>query len=125
MLFKKMMTKWKEMAEESIRLMFMFPAERRYYLWKKAALEAKEKGLTATCIMCDEPIFPGEFVAVGTLNDKQVMAHAGFHYALDNSDPIMCETGAIGVGYWNGKEVEGIGECAAAKAPRTGETVAY
>jgi hypothetical protein len=125
MLFKKMMAKWKEGIEENIRLMFMFPAERRYHLWKKAALEAKEKGLTATCITCSGPIFPGEFVAVGTLNGKQVMSHAGFHYALDNPDPVICETGAIGVGHWNGKEVEGIGESAAAKAMRTGKPVAY
>ena len=125
MFFKKMLAEWKEGVKENIRFIFMLPQERHYYLWKKAALEAKEKGLTATCVICGELICPGEFVAISTTGGKQEMVHAGFHYAMDNSDPVMCETGSLGVGYWNGKEVEGIEESAAAKTFRTGKKVTY
>lgn len=124
-MFSKKIGDLKSRLLESIRLIFMFPEDRRYYLWKKAALKAREEGLTTTCVTCDGPIFPGQFVAEGLLDGKKVMAHAGFHYTLEDSDPVICETGGIGIGYWNGKEIDGTGESAASKVMRTGVTVAF
>jgi len=123
-LFKKI-DAWKMRFEENVKIMLMSTEEKRYFLWKKAALEAKKKGLITSCEICSEPIFPGEFVATGTLGNKEVIIHAGFHYTLEKPGAVFCETAAVGIGYWNGKQIDGTGESAAAECFRTGKTVAY
>ena len=124
MLFKRI-AEWKLKLKESIKLVIMLPKEKRYFLWKRAAIEAKEKGLTTTCAICGGSIFPGEFVAMGTLDGKEVIAHAGFHYAMEKSEPAFCETAAVGIGYWNAKGINEIRESAGAKAMKTGKAIAY
>ncbi len=95
----------------------------RYLRWKRRAKLAIKEGKITTCCICKEPIFPGQFVAVGYFKsepDVEKLAHAGYHYSL-NKKSEFCLTGALGVGYWDGEKVTQYGESTAAKAVRTGE----
>ncbi len=90
-------------------------------LWVRRAKKAIAEGKTTTCAMCDTPIIPGDFVAVGE-NEKgdPVVVHAGYHFTLTGEDAI-CETGALGSAIWDGNQAVGTGESLLAKAARTGE----
>ena len=118
-------SEWRFKLMERLKLILMSSKEKRYFLWRKAAIKAKEDGLTTVCAICEEPIFPDEFVATGTVAGKKIIVHAGLHYTLEKSDLIICETGGVGIGYWNGKGINGIGESPSAKAARTGKPVVF
>src|SRR3989344_4961854 len=95
----------------------------RYWRWKRMAGKAIAENRIAECIDCDDPIVPGDFVAVeSSCSDvsHQHLVHAGFHFTLNNRN-AFCETGAVGIGYWDGIQVINCGESLAAKALRTGE----
>lgn len=72
------------------------------------------------CDICNECIYPGEFIAE-TVDGRLV--HAGFHFSLKQGKDIMCETGGVGSGFWNGEGIDYIGESSAAIAMRTGKAV--
>ncbi len=94
----------------------------RYALWKKMARKAIEAKKIAQCVLCDDPIVPGDFVGICTVGDalEERLVHAGYHFTLNDRDAI-CETGAIGCGVWDGEKVIGTGESLAEKALRTGK----
>jgi len=126
LMFSKNTMSWITRVGETVKPIFLFGEKKRYFQWKKAAMEAKKQGLTTTCGVCNNLIFPGEFVGLCRLNsgeNEEVIIHAGFHYSLENSKSVFCETGAIGIGHWNGKEIAGSQESAVLKAIRTGEIV--
>jgi len=76
-----------------------------YWIWRRKAVKALKKNLTAVCNFCHEPIFPGDFVGIAENKEgKTVLIHAGFHYSL-NSRNAICETGVVGSAVWDGKRV--------------------
>ena len=92
----------------------------RWWVWKRKARRAVRESLTAACCHCNDHIFPGDFVGVGINETKEkILVHAGYHNSLKEKY-VICESGGIGVGFWDGKEVAGIGESLASKALRTG-----
>jgi len=80
----------------------------RWLFWKRRAKRAIGKGLTTRCILCDDFIFPGQFVAVcaGEIEENDRLVHAGFHFTL-RAQNFFCETATVGIGWWNGKRVVG------------------
>lgn len=92
----------------------------RYWLWKRRARKAIEEGLIATCHDCNDPIVPGDFIAVGEDKGKPILVHAGYHFAISNMC-AFCESGGCGSAHWDGKRVVFEGESMIAAAIRTGE----
>ena len=95
----------------------------RAWLFKREAEKLIRQKKTAECICCDDPILPGDFVGVGILKKnpkREGLIHAGFHRTLNKPD-AFCETGAIGIGFWDGERVVKVGESAASKTMRTGQ----
>ena len=88
----------------------------RYPRWKRIAKKALVEEKTCPCAACNDPIFPGDFVAL-TVDGNLV--HAGFHYTL-NEKNAFCITAAVGCGYWNGQTVENTLIPLAVKAIKTG-----
>jgi hypothetical protein len=100
-----------------------------YWSWKKMARRAIAEGKTAFCVCCDDPIIPGDFVAVARIATATVastagecsdsshlrLVHAGHHYTLNERD-AFCETGGVGVGFWDGEKVVSTGPSAVAEA---------
>ncbi len=86
------------------------------------ARKAIQEGKVTPCFVCEEPIVPGDFVAVGFVegDPKEKLVHAGYHFSLKKMN-AFCETGAEGCAVWDGKEAVGLGESLAAKAMRTGQ----
>ena len=75
------------------------------WLWRRKAKKVS-KELCATCLICKESILPGEFVGQEM---RDGLFHAGFHRSPVTGETVFCQTASIGVGFWNGKEVEGTG----------------
>jgi hypothetical protein len=75
-----------------------------YLLWKRRVKKiAPEK--CSLCCVCEEAIYPDDFV--GETTDGRLF-HAGYHFSLKRGKDAFCETGAAGIGIWNGKEVQRI-----------------
>ncbi len=93
-----------------------------YFFWKKRAKKAVVLGQITSCVACDDPIVPGDFVGICHVGDDPAkkLIHAGFHFSLSEMD-AFCETGAIGCAFWDGEKAVGIGESMAATAIRTGK----
>ena len=93
-----------------------------YWFWKRMAKKAIEKGLTAVCCQCADPIIPGDFVGLGidTTTGKDVFVHAGYHFAISGMD-ACCESGSVGCGHWDGEKVVRRGESMIEVALKTGE----
>lgn len=95
---------------------------RRWKKWKKMALKAIAEGRTAKCITCEDPIVPGDLVAIcysseSDERDKEYLEHAGLHFTL-NEYNAFCTTGAVIGGRWDGKRVvqfTGLREAIASK----------
>ncbi len=110
---------------EGIEYMFMFSDKAKYDAWKKDAEEAIKNKLTTRCGLCGERIFPGQSVAEGIDKGKKIIVHTGFHYILESSDATVCETSALSIGYWDGKEIKRTGDSAANKALLSAQTENY
>lgn len=74
--------------------------------------------VTVQCAICFDHIVPGDFVGERVSGE---LVHAGYHFTLAERN-AFCETGGIGIGYWNDQRVEYIGESTVEKVFRTGET---
>ena len=73
-----------------------------YWLWKRRVRKISPENCSICCI-CNDPIYPRQFV--GKTADNRLV-HAGYHYSL-KGESSFCETGAIGIGFWDGKKIAG------------------
>lgn len=88
-----------------------------YWLWKRRVKKIPSEKCR-TCCVCDQPIYPDEFVGQTT---EDLLVHAGFHNSLVKENDF-CETAAVGSGYWNGTSVDPV-ESAFSASLRTGKAV--
>lgn len=80
-----------------------------YWRWKRMAKKAIRENRIATCRACGDPIIPGDFIGKAIEeNGASTLFHAGFHPTLQQRN-ACCETGVLGIGYWNGERVVGTG----------------
>jgi hypothetical protein len=73
-----------------------------YLLWKRRVRKIAPE-LCSICCICNKPIYPGQWVSQ-TVDNRLV--HAGFHDTLEK-EGAFCETGSIGIGFWDGKKITG------------------
>lgn len=77
-----------------------------YWLWKRKARKALKEGKTAICGYCEQPIFPGQWIAIAyDENNRHIIIHAGYHYSLAERH-AFCETGFVACGIWNGESID-------------------
>lgn len=87
------------------------------WIWRSRAKKIP-KARCSICIICNEPIVPGNFV--GETADG-ALVHAGFHKSAVTGKDAFCESGGIGIGFWNGERVEYAGPSLAARVLESGE----
>ncbi len=79
----------------------MFEFLRRLSFKRRVKQIPKEE--RALCVACGLDILPGEFVGKVTTGE---FIHAGYHrHPVTGEYGQFCETGGIGIGIWNGKEI--------------------
>ncbi|OHB21492.1 MAG: hypothetical protein A2939_03105 [Parcubacteria group bacterium RIFCSPLOWO2_01_FULL_48_18] len=91
--------------------------------WKKGATRAIDSGRVTLCAICNDHVFPNDFVAEAFVGDDPTpkLIHAGFHYSMKERS-AFCAMGAIGTGFWDGEKfVKTMTESTAQAAIRTGE----
>ena len=90
-----------------------------YWAWKRRVRKVAPE-LCSICCVCNDPIYPKEFV--GQTSDGRLV-HAGFHFSLTKGECAFCETGSIGIGFWDGEKVAGKINSAAEIACNIGKSV--
>ncbi|MEK7179857.1 MAG: hypothetical protein AAB706_00095 [Patescibacteria group bacterium] len=73
-----------------------------YWAWKRRVRKIAPE-LCSVCCICNDLIYPGQFV--GEATDGRLV-HAGYHDTPKEQN-VFCETGAIGIGFWDGKKITG------------------
>lgn len=90
-----------------------------WLLWKRRMKKVSQEQL-GTCLLCNDPVYPGDFVGVTT--DGKVV-HAGFHWTMHDRN-AFCETGAVGSATWTSEGTpRKIGPMGAEIAMKTGKSV--